>query len=121
MDEVRPVLTAEEIVSIQKKVNEIHTDSSVYDYIVALSEATRKDERLSLGLSPRGSIALYKVSCALAYMSERDYVTPYDINAAWMRVASHRVRISARGRSLGLTSDEVLDQIFRSVPVPKVG
>ena len=121
LDSVNSVFSAEEIVEIQKQIENIHVDQSLYDYVVALSEATRNDERLSLGLSPRGSIALYKVSRALAYMIGRDYLTPQDIYTAWMYVAAHRVRVSPRGRAMGLSAEDILMEIIKSVPVPKIG
>ncbi len=120
LDEVQPIFTAGEIADIQKSLENVFTDRSLYDYIVELSEATRKDERLSLGLSPRGSIALFKVSRALAYMCERNYLTPEDIRMAWINVAAHRVRLSPRGRAMGLTVEEILNDIFASVRVPKI-
>ncbi|MBQ1896464.1 MAG: AAA family ATPase, partial [Lachnospiraceae bacterium] len=120
LDEVQPIFTAGEIAEIQKSLENVFTDRSLYDYIVELSEATRKDERLSLGLSPRGSIALFKVSRALAYMCERNYLTPEDIRMAWINVAAHRVRLSPRGRAMGLTVEEILNDIFASVRVPKI-
>ena len=120
MDLVNPILSPEEIISIQKAAAGLYTDPSLYDYVVALSEATRNDERLSLGLSPRGSIALYKVSRALGYMSGREYLTPADIHRAWIYIAAHRVRLSPRGRASGLSVGEILTDIIRSVPVPKI-
>ena len=120
LDTVTPIFSAEEIVAIQKQIESIHVDQSLYDYVVALSETTRTDERLSLGLSPRGSIALYKVARALAYMTGRDYMTPQDIFSAWMYVAAHRVRVSPRGRAMGLSAEDILNEIIRSVPVPKI-
>ena len=98
----------------------MYTDPALYDYIVALSEATRSDERFSLGLSPRGSIALYKVSRALAYMSDRNFLTPEDIHRTWIYIAAHRVKLSPRGRASGLSVGEILSEIIMSVPIPKI-
>ncbi len=120
LDDVQPVFSAEEIVSIQKDIEKIHVEQSLYDYIVALSEATRNDERISLGLSPRGSIALFKVARALAYMCGRDYLTPADVSTAWMNVSAHRVRISPRGRATGQSLGEIMKEIFNSVPIPRI-
>ncbi|MCR4792010.1 MAG: MoxR family ATPase [Lachnospiraceae bacterium] len=120
LDQVQPVFTAGEIADIRKQIENLHADPTLYDYIVALSEKTRTDERFSLGLSPRGSIALFKVSRALAYMSGRTFLAPEDIHAAWMNVAAHRVRLSPRGRATGLSCEEVLSEIIRSVPIPKI-
>ena len=120
IDTIVPIFSAEEIVAVQKQIEEIHVDQSLYDYVVALSEATRSDERFSLGLSPRGSIALYKVSRALAYMSERNYLTPADIHRAWIYTSAHRVKLSPRGRASGLSIGEILSEIIRSVPIPKI-
>ena len=121
MDTVNAIFNANEIIEIQKQASEVYTDPALYDYVVALSEATRSDERFSLGLSPRGSIALYKVARALAYMIGRDYLTPQDIYTAWMYVAAHRVRVSPRGRAMGLSAEDILADIIKGVPVPKIG
>lgn len=120
LDNVEPILSAGELTDIQQEIENMHTDPALYDYIVALSEATRLDERFSLGLSPRGSIALYRVSRALAYMCDRKFLTPADIASAWMSVAGHRVRLSPRGRATGLTENDILSEIIRSVPIPKI-
>ena len=120
MDTVNAIFSANEIIDIQKAASEVYTDPALYDYVVALSEATRSDERFSLGLSPRGSIALYKVSRALAYMSERNYLTPADIHRAWIYTSAHRVKLSPRGRASGLSIGEILSEIIKIVPIPKI-
>lgn len=119
INDVHPVISPNELLFIRKTVDEIHVDESILDYITTLVEATRNNEYISLGSSPRGAINLLKLSKAVALMRDRDYVTPSDIEFIFCDVLRHRIRLGSKAKAEGLSADDVLNKIFHSVPVPK--
>ena len=96
------------------------SNDSLYEYVVALTEATRNPEYFALGLSPRGSIALMKMARAYAWVAGRDYVLPEDIHDIFHSVAGHRVRLNAQSKAGGLTVDELLDNVLKQVSIPRI-
>ncbi len=91
LDQLRPVTTADEIVAVQDAVPNTRLDSAIVDYILDLVEATRHDEQLHLGVSPRGALALTQATQASAVLSGRDYVIPDDVKQLFIAVCAHRV------------------------------
>ena len=98
----------------------VFVDDSLYDYIVNLANETRNSEYLSGGLSPRGSIALLKMSKANAYYNSRDYVTPEDIIDVLYDVCGHRIELSVKAKAEGLDEKTVLDILRKKIKMPKV-
>ena len=84
-----------------------------------MTEATRNPELFTLGLSPRGSIALMKMAKAHAFVSGRDYVVPEDFREVFQPVANHRIILSTKAKAGGLSVSDALKQAFESVPLPK--
>jgi MoxR-like ATPase len=93
---VRAVLTAEELVRIQDAVAKVSVDDGIVDYMMAIVEKTRSHEALSLGVSPRGTQALYRAAQALAVAEGRDYVIPDDVKRLAVPVCAHRVVVNSR-------------------------
>lgn len=91
LEQLAPVMTAEEVVSIQDQVSQIKMDTSIVDYVLDLAEATRHHEHLHLGVSPRGALALTQASQAAAAVAGRDYVQPDDVKALFIPCCAHRV------------------------------
>lgn len=116
----RTVITREEVLRLQGEVQEVYVAEEVLDYIASLAEATREHEMIVLGLSPRGTLALCRMAKSAAYMSERDYVIPQDIQNVFKDVAAHRMVLDSRARYQEKTAREILDEILASVPQPKV-
>ena len=119
MGELECVVTKEQLLEVQASVKQVKVSESIKAYIVAISNATRQDSRLKLGLSLRGSLAMFKASQALAAMSGRDYVIPDDVKAIFKDVALHRViyngyQIASHSSSV----HTVLDDIISNIPVP---
>ena len=112
------VVTLQEINSIKEAVSTITVSQKVKEYIVALSNATRNDANVSLGVSPRGSIAMYKGCKARAYILGRDYATPDDVKALAEYVFSHRIILSAKGKSVFENSNEYVKKLLDTVSVP---
>ena len=119
--EIRPVLTAEEVVEIQAWVPQVRVDESLVDYMLAIVEKTRTHESFSLGVSPRGAQALYRATQALAMLEGRDYAVPDDVKRLVIPVFAHRVvlnpRVMVAHRSPDL-SDRILQELLTLVEVP---
>jgi MoxR-like ATPase len=119
--EIRPVLTAEEVVEIQAWVPQVRVDESLVDYMLAIVEKTRTHESFSLGVSPRGAQALYRATQALAMLEGRDYAVPDDVKRLVIPVFAHRVvlnpRVMVAHRSADL-SDRILQELLTLVEVP---
>jgi MoxR-like ATPase len=120
IDRVHAVCTVDEFLQMQGRVEKIYCKDELYDYIVQLIEATRTHELLTLGVSPRGSLALLKMSRAHAFMEERDFVTPEDIHAVFYSVFNHRVQLSTRAKAAGETEFDVAKQILAAVSIPRL-
>ena len=120
LENARTVLTKEEVLTLQQKVQEVYVADVVLDYIAKLAEATREHELITLGLSPRGTLALCRMTKAAAYMKERDYVVPQDVKDVCKDVAAHRMILDSKARYQEKTAREILDEILDSVPEPKV-
>jgi MoxR-like ATPase len=116
-----PVLSSAELLRLQEHASRVTVDDSLIDYMLAIVEKTRCHESLSLGVSPRGSQALYRAAQALALVEGREYVIPDDIKRLVVPVFAHRVAINARTslsqRSTEL-SERTLQEILTLVEVP---
>lgn len=114
------VLNAEYILEMQKEVSNVFIHEVVYEYIAKLAEATRNNEMLSSGISPRGTVALAAMSRAKAWMSGRDYVYPQDVKDVFLPVARHRVNLKLKAKVGNVTVEQVLEQILGQVREPVV-
>lgn len=113
-----PALHPEDILTLQKQVEAVFVSEPVRRYILKIVDATRNNDALSLGASPRGSIALYKAAKAVAFLSGRDFVLPDDVRSMAECVLAHRLILSPKGRSQTGDSRVVVKQVLESVPVP---
>lgn len=118
IDSLTQVVTPEELVEAQAAVREIYVDNLIKEYIVAITEATRKHDDVYLGASPRGSLALYRASQARALLEGRNYVIPDDIKALADITLGHRLIMSPSARMKGMSSSTVIEDILRRTPVP---
>lgn len=116
-----PAMNVDDIIAMQDEVRNVRVTDNVKEYIVSIVGATRDDRNITLGISPRGSIALYKASKAFAYIYEREYVTPDDVKLAAVAVLSHRIILSPQGRSEFGTSEAYIASVLDSCPVPAMG
>ncbi len=112
------VLKLDDIISLQEQVKNIAAAENVKNYMLSLAEATRNDEGIRLGVSPRGSIALYKVSKAWAFINGREYVTPQDVKDCCICTLAHRIMLSPKGKSLYVTQEKAIENILGKVKVP---
>jgi len=121
LERLAPVMEAAEVVALQDEAKAVKVDEELINYTVAIVSRTRQNEYLSLGVSPRGSMALYRAAQALACLRGRDFATPDDFKRLVVPVFAHRVVLSSRYTSTLRKSDqadEVLHEILESVPVP---
>ena len=119
-DEVKGVATKNEIILAKKTVDDIYVSDEVMAYIAALANATRNNSGIKLGLSPRGSIALLKISKATALLKGRDYVIPDDILYCFEDVVKHRLIFESRAKLNGTTHSQIIQTIISSVQVPRI-
>ena len=118
--DLRPVFSADEVRELQRQVREIHISTDVRHYILRVVRTTREHEAVDLGVSPRGTLSLFKASQALAALRGRDFVIPSDVQHMCAPVLTHRLHISPQIRLRGRTPAEVVAEIVGSVPVPVV-
>ncbi|MBQ3941198.1 MAG: MoxR family ATPase [Oscillospiraceae bacterium] len=113
-----PAVHPEDILRLQSQVEKIFVSEPVRRYILQIVAATRSLDTLTLGASPRGSIALYKASKAGAFLSGRDFVLPDDVRGMAESVLAHRLILSPKGKSQLGDSRAVIRQVLSTVPVP---
>jgi len=118
--EVKTVVTLNELRTLQKLVENVYINDSIFAYIAYLADATRKHPMISLGLSPRGAISLASMSKASALLCGRDYVIPDDVAFVFNEVAQHRIILERKASLSGLNESAVLNESLRNVSVPKI-
>lgn len=118
IDDLVPVVAPEDILDMRHPVAQVHVAPDLRRYITQLVRATRDYQAIELGVSPRGSLALYHGAQAYALISGREYVIPDDIKYLAPAVLAHRIILSSEARLRGRTAEEVILEVARSVPVP---
>ena len=113
VEDLQPCISLEEVQELRRLCAGVKVESSLKQYIVDLVRSTREDEEITLGVSPRGAVALHRASQALAFISGRDFATPDDVKDLAPHVLSHRL-IPAGGRR----AKTIVDKLLRSVPIP---
>jgi MoxR-like ATPase len=112
MDDLKPCISLETVKDLQSLVSQVKITTELQQYILNLVRASRNDDEIILGASPRGAVALQKASQALAFLEERDYVIPDDIKAVAPHVLAHRL-ISASGKQ----AKTIVERLLRTVPI----
>lgn len=118
LETLKAVASAEQLMSLQKEVRNVHWQAEVERYLLAIVRATRKHPSVQLGVSPRGTLALYRTCEAYAAMQGRDYVLPDDVKLLAPSVLAHRLLASSRSRMRGMQSVEIIKGILDATPVP---
>jgi MoxR-like ATPase len=117
--DIKPVAQAEEIAPLQDEVTRIHVDPVVKDYLLSLVAATRKEPHLRIGISPRGSLALYRSAQAYAALQNRNYVTPEDVKKMAGSVFQQRFLLSSEAIVRGVLPERIIQSILDSTPIPE--
>lgn len=116
--EIDAVANATELNEMQAQASLVLVDDAVRMYIVDIVQASRKNQSLTLGASPRAGLALYKTSQARAALDGRDFVTPDDVKALAIPVLSHRLIVGSNARLRGRTAAQIVREILAGIPVP---
>ncbi|HEX2989955.1 MAG TPA: MoxR family ATPase [Anaerolineales bacterium] len=111
------VVDGMDILSLQKRVWDVHVDDTLQEYVVVLAEGTRTHPDLALGVSPRGSLALLKAAQALAAIRGRDYVIPEDIKTLVPLTMSHRLILKPEAELRGRTALTILEDLLEKTPL----
>lgn len=120
LEKINVIASREELLKLQKMCRDIYVSDDINAYIVNLSLATRHNKYLSLGASPRASIALLKIAQASAIINGRNYVVPEDVKENVVAVYAHRIILSPLGRANNYTQEEVIKEIVKAIPVPRI-
>ena len=101
---------------MQEEVDEVHVKDELFTYITHLAEQTRQSEHILMGLSPRGALAIVRMSKANAYVGGRDYLVPQDIADVFCEVAAHRLVLSPKARIAEMKPEDLLLGFFNTTP-----
>ncbi len=119
LPQITPVLNGEELLELQAKVPQVKVDPSLIDYVVKVADATRNNDQLQIGVSPRGALALVRAARATALVHERDYVVPDDIVSNIIPVCAHRVVTKTYMHDAdGVGASRIMQQVIETVPSP---
>ena len=118
-ESLEAVVSGADVMAMQRLVKQVRVDKSVADYIVRLVEFTRNDPRLRLGISPRGSLALYRTAQAHAAINGRDFVLPEDVKALAPSVLAHRIVLDTKAKYGGVRNESVVEEALEKTAVPR--
>ena len=118
IEQLEQITNPRELAEMQGQLRQVYADPLIKEYIVNIVEKTRNHSDVYLGSSPRGALTLYRASQARAAMHGRDYVIPDDVKALAVPVLSHRIIVGPAARIKGITSDTILEELLKALPVP---
>jgi len=118
IDHVVPVIHKETIVKMQQAVRGVRVEESIGRYILEIVDKTRNDSRLKLGVSPRGSIMLFRASQASAFSLGRDFVLPDDVQRLASYALPHRIILTSKAKYGGASKNSIIEEIINSIDVP---
>jgi len=119
LEDLQPVLNLAKILELQNLVSAVEVESSVADYILAIIAATRNHPSVQVGVSPRGSLMLFRAMRAGALLQGRNYVIPQDVKGLVVPVLSHRIVLETQAKYSGVRKEDVIKEILEKVPVPR--
>jgi len=118
INSINQVITEEEILFMQEEIKKVHVSEEIMQYILGIINATRKNDTIYLGASPRGSLALYRLGQCRAAFNNRDYVIPDDIKQVSFPVISHRIIFQPSVRMQDIEYEEFIEEMVDHVKVP---
>ena len=119
MRDLQPVVTIDRVLALQEEIKGVRVDQSIAQYIVQLVGATRTDPRLRAGISPRGSLTLYRLCQAKAWREGRDFVLPEDVRELAVPVLAHRLVLDTKTKYGGVSSGAIIEELLEKVAVPR--
>mgnify|MGYP001002665648 CR=1 FL=1 len=120
LNKLTAAVSREQLLSLMNDARQVHISDPVYAYVVDLVTATRENEFIELGVSPRGALALCRMAKSCAFVRGRDYVIPEDVAAVFDDVCCHRLVLSAKARLHRLSAADVTAEIVKTVKMPQV-
>ena len=120
-ESLQPVVTPDMLLALRQEAAAIHVEDALYGYMVDIAEATRNHPDINLGISPRGTMALAAMTKSHALMEGRSYATPDDVLTVAPYTLSHRISLTGDSRFAGKTTESVLEEIIRDIPLPPLG
>lgn len=119
LNDLKHVLSCDNLIAMQEKINEINVEKSVTQYLLNIVEETRNHSSVKLGVSPRGSIVLFNMIRSCAYTKGRNYCLPDDVKYLAEYVLSHRLILETKAKYSGVKKHEIIKEIIAKVPVPR--
>jgi MoxR-like ATPase len=119
LETLNQVMDGETLVKIQQKICEVEVDRSIASYLLTVIEASRKHPHIKLGISPRGSLILFAMIRAAAFMDKRNYCTPDDVKSLAPYVLSHRLVLETKAKYSGIKKQDIISEIISAVTVPR--
>lgn len=120
LDQVRQVVTKQELIALQDQAEAVYIKPEVVDYIVSLISATRSDPMILRGASPRATLSMASMAKAVAMLKGRDFVTPEDVQTVFIDTVSHRLLLAPEAEARDITAGKLLKEILRKTPAPKL-
>lgn len=118
LNHLQAVVTRQELEELIEEVSRVEIADSIYGYITALTQATRTDPMVQLGVSPRGALALCRMVKAYAYLQGREFVIPEDVAAVLPDVCCHRLVLSTKAKMMEMKAEDIIREILRRVEMP---
>ena len=120
LEDITPVVSREDVQAMQAEVEDLYIDRKIIEYITRLTEVSRKQKLIRLGISPRGALALCAMAKAAAYVSQRDYVIVEDVQSVFVDVCRHRIVMDPKSQLSEITAEKMLREIVKVVKRPKM-
>ena len=120
LSQIHPVVTREQLVSMQDEAAAVYMKDELVDYAVALIGATRAHPLILRGASPRATLSVTAMAKAVAYVQGRDYVVPKDLQTVFSSTVAHRLLMSPEAEAKAITPENVLDEILKHTPAPRI-
>ena len=121
LDQIQKVIGGEDIIAMQQEVKDIHVEDAILEYVTSLAMATREDEMIRLGVSPRGALAIVRMAKAHAYLDGRNHVTPEDVQKVFIDVCAHRIILNPKARVAELSAEDILKNVMKRTKSPDSG
>ncbi|WP_352420063.1 MoxR family ATPase [Proteiniborus sp.] len=118
INEIQAVVSIEDIIKARRDYSNVYVDEDIIEYILKIVNATRENEEIELGISPRGSLALFKASQAYAAINGRDYVLPDDVKFLIKPIFVHRLILNSHAQIKGRNAEDILDHILLKINTP---
>ncbi len=118
LENIQTVVSSREVVQMQDEADKVHIADEILAYVTTLAENTRKHPLVTLGVSPRGALAVCRMAKAYAYVSGRDYVKPEDITEVFTAVCNHRIILAPKARIVEATAESVIEEVMQGTASP---